>query len=207
MFIAIIVGMWIGLVNLPAFVENTPVVYYLGIESLIQVKMNGCDPADVNIKINPGNVYKRNDSIFAFMPQYETEELKIKLYYKKVICEVKTVTVKKLPELVPVFEGEKQGFVKAGALDKLGILKNIYPRDFPEDMKSQVYSFNLFAINPNGATIYSGSVRGDMIDESTYAAIKNLTSGSKLIINNILLQNVQRGMSRSQANKEITVID
>ncbi len=207
MFAIFFISMWMGVINLPAFVPDTPMVYYLGMESLVNIKLNGCNPEDVNIKINPGNIYKRNDSTFAFMPQFESEELKIKLYYKKVICEVKTVFVKRLPDLIPVFEGEKQGQVKAGEMDRLGILKNIYPPDFPEDMKSQVNSFNLFAINLNGETIYSGTVRGDRIDESTIVVLKRLTKGSKIIVNNILLQNPQRGISRSPVNKEINVID
>jgi hypothetical protein len=207
MFIAIIIKIWFGFFNLPTFEVNTPTAYYLGMESMVQIRLNGCDAGDINIKINPGNIYKRNDSTYAFIPQYETEDLKIKLYYKKVICEVKTVTVKKLPELIPVFDGEKQGFVKANELDKLGILHNVYPADFPEDMKSQVYSFNLFVIHPNGATIYSGSVRGDRVDENTFTLIKKLPVGGKIIINNILMQNTTRGMSRSTVNKELTVID
>ena len=197
--------LWIGMANIPSFTAGMPEVYYFGVESQVSVQMNGCNTEDIQVKVNPGNVYKRNDSTFVFVPQYETEDLKIKLYYKKVICEVKIASIKKLPELIPVFDNEKQGIIRIGDINKLGILKNVYPEDYPEQMKTIVYSFNIFVVNPSGATIYTGSVRGNSLNDGVIAALSNLKPGAKIIINNILVQNMQNGLSRIAINKELTI--
>ncbi|MFZ1524582.1 MAG: GldM family protein [Saprospiraceae bacterium] len=193
--------------NVPQFSKLTPSSFFIGTEGFVYIKMNGCNPEDINIKISAGYINRRNDSTFTFFPQTEGEELKLKLYYKKVICEVKTVTSKKLPEIVPRFEAERQGIIKKNELDKIGKLYQTYPADFPEDMKTEVYSFHLVILNESGMTIYGNTMRGNILDDSAMTMIKKLNKGSKLIVSNILVQNSYRGVSRSSAQLEIIVSD
>jgi hypothetical protein len=193
--------------NVPQFSHLTPTSFYIGSEGFVYVQLNGSNPEDISIKISSGYVNRRNDSTFTFYPQIENEELKLKLYYKKVICEVKTVQSKKLPEIVPVFEGEKKGIIKKADIEKIGKLTQTFPDDFPEDLKTEIYSFHLLIINESGIAVYGNTLRGNNIDDGVMNLLKKLNNGSKIIVNNILVQNKYRGVSRSNAQREIIVSD
>lgn len=193
--------------NVPQFSKTTSASFYIGTESFIYIQMNDCNPEDIQLKISAGYINRRNDSTFTFFPQNEGEELKLKLYYKKVLCEVKTVSSKKMPEIIPYFEVEKQGRIKKADLEKIGKLSQQFPDDFSPDMKSDIYSFQLTLLNESGMTMFGSTMRGDVLDESAKSMLKKMNNGSKIIINNILVQNKYRGVSRLQAQKEILISD
>ncbi|MBK9553477.1 MAG: hypothetical protein IPO45_15065 [Saprospiraceae bacterium] len=69
--------------TLPSFSKNMSGAMYMNMENKISLHLNGCSAEDITIKITPGNVFKRDDSTYVYIPQIETEELKLKLYYKK----------------------------------------------------------------------------------------------------------------------------
>lgn len=58
------------------------------------------------------------------------EDLKLKLYYKKVLVEVKTAV--KIPDVTPYFVGEKMGKIKKSDISSLGKLTFNYPKDYPK---------------------------------------------------------------------------
>ena len=207
MSVNLLVFCWTLLSTIPSFDTKNSSIFYVGIEGYIQIHLNGCNDEDIQVKISGGHIYKRSDSTYAFMPQYESEDFKIKLYYKKVICEVLTGSVKRLPELIPVFGNEKNNSISLTSLPNLGKLVFEYPTDYPESMKSDIHSFNIFLVASSGAPIYSSNNKGDTLDEGTMAVIKKLTKDSKILINNILVNNPIRGMNRIQASREILITD
>ena len=192
---------------LPSFKGGFPDTLYVGMESQIHSSLKGCDPEDVQIKINSGNIYKRDDSTYIFHPQIPEDEMKIKLYYKKLLCELKTVKVKKLADIEPSFEFENQGFIKKSDLQKSGHLQIKYPEDYPEDLKTTLVSFNFMAMEPGGISVYSATIRGDKLDANAMQTIGKLVKGSRLIINNVITQNKRAGMSVLNIHKQIVLLD
>jgi len=191
--------------NLPGFSKDISSTIYMGVENKIALHLNGCAAEDINLKINSGSLFKRDDSTYSFIPQVEMEDLKLKLYYKKVLVEVKTVSVKKIPDVAPYFVGEKMGKIKKSDISSLGKLTFNYPKDYPEEMKSVVYSFNVFITDLNGIAIYSGNMRGDSFDGQITTVISKLNKGGRIIINNIIVQNLRSGHQRINNSKELMV--
>ncbi len=191
--------------NLPGFSKDISSTIYMGVENKITLHLNGCAAEDINLKINSGSLFKRDDSTYSFIPQVEMEDLKLKLYYKKVLVEVKTVSVKKIPDITPYFVGEKMGKIKKSDISSLGKLTFNYPKDYPEEMKSVVYSFSVFITDINGVAIYSGNMRGESLDGQITSMIAKLNKGGRIIINNIIVHNPRSGHQRINNSKELMV--
>lgn len=191
--------------NLPGFSKDISSTIYMGVENKITLHLNGCAAEDINLKINSGSLFKRDDSTYSFIPQVEMEDLKLKLYYKKVLVEVKTVSVKKIPDVTPYFVGEKMGKIKKSDISSLGKLTFNYPKDYPEEMKSVVYSFSVFITDINGVAIYSGNMRGESLDGQITSMIAKLNKGGRIIINNIIVHNPRSGHQRINNSKELMV--
>ncbi len=191
--------------NLPGFSKDISSTIYMGVENKITLHLNGCAADDINLKINSGSLFKRDDSTYSFIPQVEMEDLKLKLYYKKVLVEVKTVSVKKIPDVTPYFVGEKMGKIKKSDINSLGKLTFNYPKDYPEEMKSVVYSFSVFITDINGVAIYSGNMRGESLDGQITSMIAKLNKGGRIIINNIIVHNPRSGHQRINNSKELMV--
>lgn len=197
--------MWFG--NLPQFKQPSSGILYIGVENLININLNGCNPEDVSVKVSAGFVYKRDDSTFVFNPQVEGEELKLKLYYKKVLCEVHPIVIKKIPDHMLELDGENKGFIKVTDLNKLGKLSLIYPSDFPVDLKSTISNFNLMVKQANGAVVFSTASQGDKIDEATLNYVRKLSRGSIIVINNVITYSPRNGQVRMNITKEVVVVD
>jgi len=193
--------------NLPGLSKNISNTMYMGVENKIMLQLNGCTAEDINVKINSGSLFKRDDSTYSYIPQVEMEDLKLKLYYKKVLVEVKTVSIKKIPDVTPYFEGEKMGIIKKSEINGLGKLTFDYPKNYPDEMKSVIYSFSIFVMDENGATIYSGNMRGDSLDGNVSSVITKLNKGGRIIINNMIVHNLRSGHQRINNSKELNITD
>jgi GldM C-terminal domain len=191
--------------NLPGFSKNIPATMYLNVENKISLHLNGCASEDVNLKISTGSLFKRDDSTYSFIPQLEMEDLKIKMYYRKMLVEVKTVSVKKIPDVIPYFVGEKMGKTKKTDINSLGKLTFEFPAGYPEEMKSVVYSFSIFITDLNGVAVYSGNIRGESLDSQSISMVSKLSKGGRIIINNIIVHNSRSGHQRINNSKEIII--
>ncbi|MCE2790453.1 MAG: hypothetical protein LW630_11140 [Saprospiraceae bacterium] len=206
--------MWINIVSfcllpfatLPSFLGLGETLY-MGIENKIRLSLHGCTPAEITVKASAGSLYKRDDSTYILVPQQDAEEIKVKLYYQKVICDIKTLAVKRLPDLIPHFEGEQMGFITRQGLNKPGRLRFIYPTDYPQEMYSSIISYSLLLYNQAGQIVWQGNVRGDTPDAKGLAEMARLGKGGKLYITNIMAQNPRQGTQRLNINKEVNVTD
>lgn len=194
------------LTTLPSFLGLGETLY-MGIENKIQLSLRGSSPGDITVKASAGSLYKRDDSTYILVPQQDAEEIKLKLYYKKVICDMKTMTVRRLPDLIPHFEGEQQGFINRQGLNKPGRLRFIYPSDYPQDMYSTIISYSLLLYNQAGQIVWQGNVRGETPDAKGLSEMAKLGKGGKLYITNIMTQNPRQGTQRLNINKEVNITD
>lgn len=206
MYIHFLYILLLPFLSLPAF-QGLGDNAYMGIENKIQLALHGCAPSDITVKASAGSLYKRDDSTYILVPQQDADEIKVKLYYKKVICDVKTLAVKRLPELIPHFEGEQMGFISRQGLSKPGRLRFIYPADYPLELHSTIISYSLLLYNHAGQIVWQGNVRGEIPDAKGLAEMARLGKGGKLFISNIMTQNQRQGTQRLNINKEVQVTD
>ncbi|MFZ1751775.1 MAG: GldM family protein [Saprospiraceae bacterium] len=193
--------------NLPEFKNSIPETMYIGVENQIVLRLNGSDPESVNVKCNVGSIHKRDDSTYAFYPQYPVDDFKIKLYYKKVLCEVKTVNVKNIPDLTPRFEKETNNTLRISDVSSIDKLIFDFPDDFPAELKSTITSFNFYLFQSNGVAKHSATIRSDGLDEAAKIALGKIEKGDRILINNVFTQNPRSGNTRINVNKEIVILD
>jgi len=193
-------------VGVPQFGNDIPKIMYINHENNLPIVLDGCSAEDILVKINSGSLYKKNDSTYAYIPQAEEEELKIKLYYKKVIIEVLTVKTKHLPEAMPVFDKSAGKTLSIAAPLSTGQLVLQYREDVPVHIRPIVIQFNVQAFNLQGANVFNTTVGGNVFDQQTLEKIKQLTPGCRLNIHSIITQHPRLGNARLNATLELQVI-
>ena len=193
--------------KLPRLGDTTPSIVFMGMENIIPVTLNGCNPDDVQIKVFPGNIYKKDDSTYSYSPHYSEGEIKLKLYYKNIICDIRQVEVRQIPNFMPVLDKEMNGFIRMSDLSSVKNIRIDAPEDFPEDMKPKISSYNLFVIDKNGMYLFSAGMRDDILSDPAIEAFKKMKPGSKIQINNVSCINKQNVTTRLSINKEILVVE
>lgn len=193
--------------NLPAFKAGSSDIAYIGLEYRIQVDLRGNPPEDISVKTSYGNVYRRDDSTFVLSPMEGFNEVKVKLYCKRLICDMKTVEIKKIPEPRLVLRGETDGRISRAALAGEAKLYFEYPETLPEEMKSRVYSFNLMLRDPSGIPLFSGQMRGDKLDKAALDALAKAPKGVVLVLNNITTITPGNALTRQSTTREVVITD
>lgn len=191
--------------NLPSIKGNGHNVVYLGIENKINIAINNTNPEDITVKVTSGNLYRRDDSTFAFNPPFEVEEFKIKLYYKKVLCQVQTMSVKRMMEPTLMFEGESNNSISIRKVSTDTGLKLRYPDDIPEYLRSKIFSYNLYIKPKNKSNPFSYFMRSENLEEAVVNTIKNQEAGSTILINNVLIISLSGVHTKINNTKEIVL--
>ena len=192
--------------NLPALSEMGDELY-IGVENIIQIDFNNCDPEYVDLKISSGTLIKRSDSTYSVIAQLPEEEVKIKLYYKKVVCQIKTVRFVRLPEPVLTFENVRTSTVSRKEIDKLGKLTLEYPSSLKNIPKTNILSFNVYIQDTGGRHIFSTYTRGEKLDNNTINMLAKVAAGSKLTINNVITQSASIGARNVQGELGLSITD
>lgn len=192
--------------NLPSFgtVHNE---MYIGVENTIHIQLNNCNPEDIQIKVSQGTLQKRSDSTYVYIAQGINEEIKFKLYYKKVLCGLISATTTMLPIPTIALEKEKDGTMKLKDFNDLIQLQFVYPPSFPEKHKSKILSFSLVIYDKNNVPVHSQTIRGDAFDENTMKGLTKLTKGCTMNIHNILTSNVYKGNTLFPGSKQILITE
>lgn len=191
--------------KIPAFQQINDKMY-VGIENHITLSLNGCDVEGIEIKVTEGILQKRSDSTYVYILHQQSQEIKIKLYYKKILCAVKNIQIIQIPEPEINFEKENNGFINVLNLQDPGKLLIKYDSNFPEENKSQIVSFQIIIQDKSGVPLYSGPVRGNTLDSYAKDQLKRAKPGDSLHINNIITQNTRVGMVRSNISKQIKIV-
>ena len=84
--------------------------FYLGIYNEIPLKLNGCDISKVKLKAKDAQLRKINDSLHTVYLRgiNEDQQIKIKLYYKSLPVDIKTVSILTSPELKVSYAGNSK---------------------------------------------------------------------------------------------------
>ncbi len=192
--------------NIPAF-KDMGETLFIGIENTISIDLKGCDPELVEIKVSSGHLYKRSDSTYILNVSQVEDEFKIKLYYKKVICEIKSMKTARIPEPTLTFEFENDGKIYRKKNANPGKLQFIYPATYPEHQKSKIMSFFISMVDPRGMSMYSANMRNDSFDEFSINQLKRLNPGSTIHISNIVSIHPTQGARQTHYSKQLIVVD
>lgn len=195
----------IMLATIPSF-KNMGDEIYIGVDNILQIDLNDCDPNDINIKTTSGSLIKRNDSTYSIVVQIPEDEIKVKLYYKKIVCQIKTLKAERLPNPQIKMEGSSTTFSKSSA-NQSGKLSIEYPAKYTNIGKSNIISFNVSIQDPSGRPVFSTYTRGDALDNNTINMIKKVQVGSKLLINNIITQSASLGATQVPTSLNISIIE
>ncbi len=179
---------------------------YIGIDNTIHIDLNDSDPEYVDLKISSGSLIKRSDSTYSIIVQIPEDEVKIKLYYKKVVCQIKTVKTSRLPNPELGFELVHGKISKAEA-DKTGKLILNYPEKYANINKQQIISFNTTIIDATGRSVFATYTRGDALDNNTLSMLKKVQPGSKIRINNVVAQSPNLGAIQIQSALELDIAE
>jgi hypothetical protein len=180
---------------------------YIGVENTIHIQLNNCNPEDIQLKVSQGTLQKRSDSTYIYIAQGINEEIKFKLYYKKVLCGLINATTTVLPNPSISLEKEYEGTIKLKDLNSKLKLEFKYPPSFPENHKSKIISFSFVFYDKNNVPIYSSTIRGDAFDENTMKVLSKLTQGCTINIHNILTSNMYKGNTLFSGSKQIVITE
>jgi hypothetical protein len=192
-FIAIlIIALFTSESNIPAFATNFPEAIYVGVENPISINLNQCEKDDLQIKISHGNVYKRQDSLYIVsVSQQVVEEVKIKLYYKKLIIESKTLPLKPVPAALVAFNiSTPNNFISVNQLSQIKSLGFNYESGYPENLKGTIYIANVQINSARGQIV--GLINNGAITPNILNEIYTLKKGDHIIISNVQSLNKSR---------------
>lgn len=179
---------------------------YIGFDNQLLIDLKGCNPEDVNIKISSGTIAKRTDSTYSIFVNIPEDEIKVKLYYKKVICQIKTIKAVRLPNPEITFENLDRTISKAQAT-QAGKLILKYPVSYSNIGVSNIISFNAAIEDTNGRFLFSTYTRGDALDKNTINMLSKVKSGTRLIINNIITQTSGLGAMNTPGTLTLQIVD
>jgi hypothetical protein len=179
---------------------------YIGIDNQVMIDLKGCNPEEVELKISSGTLVKRSDSTYTIIVSIPEEEIKVKLYYKKVVCQIKAVKAMRMPMPSIVFENAEKTISKANATQS-GKLIIKYPAKYTNIGRANIISFNVAIMDNSGRTIFANYVRGDALDSNTLTMLSKVNKGSKLLINNIITQSASLGAMNVPASLEMSIVD
>lgn len=181
-------------------------VMFVGMENMVKLKLNGADPEDVSVKVSLGTLRKINDSTYVYIPQSTNDDIKIKLYHKKIVCDIHVVSVRDLPAPRLVFAREVKGILKRKDLSSPGKLSLVYDGVSDRGPDVSVYQFSCLLTDTNGRFLVSKNVRGDVFDDRIMQEFSRFKNVGQMVISNVMIKTMQ-GVRRLEVTKTIKVTD
>ena len=204
MLLIFIAAFWSVFTSVPEFKDMSD-QFYLGVENPISIRLNQCEAEDIQIKVSEGSLHKRSDSTYIYMGNQAIEELKIKLYYKKILCAVKVVSVTNIPAPAVAISNESDGMIRIADLNSSVTLGFKYDVNYPEQLKSDIVSFQVSIQNKSGMQLYFAPIKGNKLDDLAITKLKQAGVGSIINISNIVSQNKRSGLARNGINHQVVV--
>lgn len=204
MLLIYIAAFWSVFNSVPEFKDMSD-QFYLGVENPISIRLNQCEAEDIQIKVSEGSLHKRSDSTYIYVGQQPLEELKIKLYYKKILCAVKVVSVTNIPAPAVAFSNESGGMIRIADLNSSVTLGFKYDVNYPEQLKSDIVSFQVSIQNKSGMQLYFAPIKGNKLDDLAITKLKQAGVGSIINISNIFTQSQRSALARTSINHQVVV--
>ena len=194
-----------GHASIPQFSTVVDVVYVQA-NNAISISLHDANPEDLDLKLTNGVARKINDSTFYVVPQMPTDEFKIKLYYKKVICDLMTVKAIMLEKPKLVVLGAVDGAISKVSLSSLRSLSLDQAAKIPENLQYKIRSFNMTLIDPKGLGIFNKNCQSMEFDADLIQKLQNINVGAKIQINNIFALDGLNNISRLDQSIQLEVV-
>lgn len=195
--------------NIPAFAPDMQESLYMGVENHIKINLNGVNAEDIEVKTTGANVYKRSDSLYTVTVSNDYPELKVKLYYKKIIVDSKVLPVVALPDPsanVIGFGLESNGQIKKDHLSKIKELSIKYAPNFPKNYHSKIMNYQIVLLKGQ-RVIASQYISNNTLDDNIKQQIAQMTAGDRIQLNNIVGQNTTTSVIQNLGSKIITIVE
>lgn len=179
---------------------------YVQASNNISIKLNNVDANDIELKLTNGVSRKLNDSTYHVIPQMPTEDFKIKLYYKKIICDLMTVKAIMLEKPKIIIPGTENGTISKANLNSFLNLKLNQSHRVPINLQYKIRSYNMTLIDPNGIGVFNKNCQSMDFDTEVLQKLHNLNVGAKIQINNIFVIDSSNSMSRLPQSINLEVI-
>ncbi|MBK9583012.1 MAG: hypothetical protein IPO48_14225 [Saprospiraceae bacterium] len=80
-----------------------------------------------------------------------------------------------------------------------------YDANYPEQLKSDIVSFQVSIQNKSGMQLYFAPIKGNKLDDLAITKLKQAGVGSIINISNIVSQNQRSGLARNGINHQVVV--
>jgi len=175
--------------QIPEWQNVLPKCIFISAENLIGVSLHGAAAEEIQVKATGAQVQQRNDSTFQITPTLFQEDIKVKLYFKNILCGVKLLPVRYLPDIDLVIPGENNGVVSKKNIlnvDKFTLtsLKNLDELGLVQNLRY----YNMVVSDQRNVTIYSEQIQQYGIPEKLKNIILNSKSGLTIRITNVRLE-------------------
>lgn len=197
----------VGFTQVPSFDEKNPSIVFFGSENIFSIRLNETDPENITVKAHGAHVYKRDDSTYVVNPNQAFEEIKVKLYFKNIVCGQKTVSVRQQPMFIPKMDKEVGVYIYKKDLEAIEKIYLTSEEESNVQFVSKISSYNLYILDPNGINLFSGSLRDENLSPQVKEIISKLKTGSRISISNIRALNNRNQLNSLSAQKEWVVIE
>lgn len=195
------------LINKFPEILNTNEVVYINVENPILIKLNECLPEDIVVKVNLGTLSKRSDSLYMLIPNQLDEEIKVKVYYKKIVIGIKTFEVKNLPAPEIKLKHEKDNTLKVSQLKEPITLMMTYPSELDNLYKGEIMSFSITIMNEQGQMLMSTQSRNKILEGNIFKVTQNLKPGSNIHLSNFIIRSANGRTFSNGDFKNIKIVE
>ena len=136
-------------------------------------------------------------------------EIKVKLYYKRIIVDSKTLQVMQMPDPLANTIGfglETNGQLKKSQLPDIKELTITYPPNYPKQFYAKVTNYQITLLK--GQRVLANQyVNNNMLDENLKKQLLALSAGDRIQINNIVGQDITTGTMQNLGSKTFTIVE
>ena len=170
--------------RLPVLIKNEANLFYMGISNLVSIKLNDADPSDVAVKISEGYLSKTSDTSYVVRYDMLLEEVKVKLYYKKLPVDVWVLKVVQLPKPTVLVAGERAK-IPMSKIEQLSIISFDFGPGVAPGLIKDFYNFRIQVWDPQGQVLLTQQIHQAKFPNFVTERLSKLIPGSKIVIDAI----------------------
>ncbi len=177
--------------QIPEWQKDLPACIFISAENLIRVGLNGTSAEDIQVKATGAQVQQRNDTTFQITPTQFQDDVKLKLYYKNILCGVKQFSVRYLPDIDIIIPGEKNGIIKKKGILAVQNFEITSSKNFEDlGLLQNLKHYNVVISDQRNVSLYSEQVQQDGLSEKMKNIILNAKSGLTMRLSNTKLEGI-----------------
>jgi hypothetical protein len=179
--------------KLPVWDLGPNPVFFTGVNHLLNIRVNESNPEFISAKNSLGYMNQISDTVFQIRFDMVAEDVKLRLFYKKLPVDIVTATVLKLeaPKVLLLQEPKEQISVSETANIQEVIFR--FEPDIPENLAS-LHSFRMSIREDGVKRPYTIQLTQSRLDEQLLQTIRNIKPGGSITIDNVLFITPERSI-------------